>query len=469
MACCDALEIALDAVALVVELGELAARRGAREPFAQAEIDFGKFGDRADGVDRARALHPSLELDRQQEERREIHGLAVVALVPAQKSERQEQGRQSGLLLRQPGVGGNPRQARIELVGDIQGLQAGKRARAIDGRGHELIGGLDAVLACVLDNVERMAVGPRRQAEPPAHMVAQPAVEIGERSIVLPRHRIERPDPGEIFEVHRPGLPQRGEEAGGALVVREVVGLRQRLDGKFALLAGKFRQYRFEVAIDDAELAARTDPMPVVEHRILARKIEQLGTKLVEKPLTALGFVVCVRHAVLRTIPVKYFFHNRAEPSRPHRPRRGGNRRAGGYRKPAHARAAARTHATNLRSPLLARWTVMTEIYIHLHPDRERAALGQIDQHLHHADIAQPALVAGIDAPGIDERSNGGDLSREFASTKRGSPHQRRLPHLDLAEVALIEFGAHAQRGDVADQQQRLDGGRAPPIRRAWH
>jgi hypothetical protein len=116
-------------------------------------------------------------------------------------------------------------------------------------------------------------------------------------------------------------LPQRGEEAVGALVARDVVGLRQGFDGKLALLAGEFRQYRFEVAIDDAELAARTDPVPVVEHRILARKIEQLRAELVEKPPMMLGFVVCVRHAVLRTMPMKYCFHNRAEPSRAHAPR----------------------------------------------------------------------------------------------------------------------------------------------------
>jgi endogenous inhibitor of DNA gyrase (YacG/DUF329 family) len=62
--------------------------------------------------------------------------------------------------------------------------------------------------------------------------------------------------------------------------------------------------------------------MPVVEHRIVARKIEQLRAQLVEKPLMKLDFVVCVRHAMLQTIPVKYFFHNPTEPSRPHCSRR---------------------------------------------------------------------------------------------------------------------------------------------------
>ena len=38
----------------------------------------------------------------------------------------------------------------------------------------------------------------------------------------------------------------------------------------------------------------------------------------------------------------------------------------------------------------------MTEIHIHLHPDGERAAFGQIDQHFHHADVAQAALAACI-------------------------------------------------------------------------
>ncbi len=176
------------------------------------------------------------------------------------------------------------------------------------------------MLARMRDDVERKPVGPRRQAEPSAHMVAQPAVEIRERGVVLARHRVERLDPGQVFEVHRLGLPQRGEETLGALVVGDVLGVRQGHDAKLALFAGEFRQYRFEVAIDDAELATRTDPMPVVEHRILARKIEQLRAELVEKPPMMLGFVVCFRHAVLRTIPVKYFFHNRTEPSRPRAP-----------------------------------------------------------------------------------------------------------------------------------------------------
>ena len=127
--------------------------------------------------------------------------------------------------------------------------------RSVAGPARELIGGLDAVLTRMGDDVERMPVGPRRQAEPPAHMIAQPAVEIGQRGVVQPRHRVERLDPGEVFEVHRLGLAQRGQEGGGTLVGRYVVGLRQGFDGKFALFAGEFRQHRIEVAIDDAELA----------------------------------------------------------------------------------------------------------------------------------------------------------------------------------------------------------------------
>jgi hypothetical protein len=284
-------------------------------------MDFRKFRHRADGVDRAASLHPPLDLDRQQEERGEIDDVAVVALVPAQKSERQEQGGQPGLLFRQPRVRRDPGQPRIELVGHMQGLEAGKRASTL-AAARELEGGLDAVLARMLHDVDGMPIGPRRQAEPPAHMFAQPAVQVRQRGVVLPRHRVERLEPGEVFEVHRLGLPQRGEEALGALVRGNVVGLRQGHDGKFGLLAGEFGQHRFEVAIDDAKLAPRAGPMPVVEHRIVARKIEQLRAQLVEKPLMKLGFVVYVRHAMLQTIPVKYFFHNPTEPSRPHRLRR---------------------------------------------------------------------------------------------------------------------------------------------------
>ena len=41
----------------------------------------------------------------------------------------------------------------------------------------------------------------------------------------------------------------------------------------------------------------------------------------------------------------------------------------------------------------------MTEIHIHLHSDRERAALGQIDENLDDPDVGEAALVAPIDAP----------------------------------------------------------------------
>jgi hypothetical protein len=88
------------------------------------------------------------------------------------------------------------------------------------------------------------------------------------------------------------------------------------------------------VDIDDAKLAPRAEPMPVVEHRILAGKIEQLRAELVEKPLMMFGFVVCLRHAMLQTIPLKYFFHNRTRPSRPHRPRRGAHPHLGGRGNP---------------------------------------------------------------------------------------------------------------------------------------
>ena len=61
-----------------------------------------------------------------------------------------------------------------------------------------------------------------------------------------------------------------------------------------------------------------------------------------------------------------------------------------------------------------------------------------------------------VDACSFDDRRNEGDLSRKLASTKGVGPDDGRLTELDLAEIALIQFRPHAQRGHVADDQQRL-------------
>src|SRR5262245_30758418 len=95
------------------------------------------------------------------------------------------------------------------------------------------------------------------------------------------------------------------------------------------------------------------------------------------------------------------------------------------------------------------------EVDIHFHPDRERIRLRQVDQNFDHIDVGHVALSPRVDAPLLDERRDESDLAREFAAAKRGGTHQDRLPDLDLPEIALIQFRAHAQRGDVADDQQR--------------
>src|SRR2546430_17426265 len=96
------------------------------------------------------------------------------------------------------------------------------------------------------------------------------------------------------------------------------------------------------------------------------------------------------------------------------------------------------------------------EVDIHFHPDRERIRLRQVDQNLDHIDVGYVALSPRVDAPLFDERRDESDLAREFASAKRGGTHQDRLPDLNLPEIALIQFRAHAQRGDITDDQQRL-------------
>jgi len=181
-------------------------------------------------------------------------------------------------------------------------------------------------------------------------VVAHPALEIGERRVVLPRHRVERLEPGEVVEVHRLRLPEGGEEFRGALVVRDVVRLRQGFEGELTLLAGELRQECFKIAIDDAKLAPRTHPMPVIEHRIPARQVEQLRAELVEKPLVMLGFVFCVRHAVLQAIPAEILFSQssaafkaaRSGMARPSPFRFVGRRRRGGAPLREKARAARR-------------------------------------------------------------------------------------------------------------------------------
>src|SRR6516164_8331614 len=133
----------------------------------------------------------------------------------------------------------------------------------------------------------------------------------------------------------------------------------------------------------------------------------------------------------------------------------------------AHETMAA-SNADNPRGlmPLSDRWSpacrrgpsaaLGLEVDVHFHPDRERIRLRQVDQHFDHIDVGHVALSPRVDAPWLDERRNESDLAREFASAKRVGTHQDRLPDLDLPEIALIQLRAHAQRGDVANDQQGL-------------
>src|SRR5499433_3910388 len=90
------------------------------------------------------------------------------------------------------------------------------------------------------------------------------------------------------------------------------------------------------------------------------------------------------------------------------------------------------------------------EVDIHFHPDHERIRLRQVDQNFDHIDVGHVALSPRVDAPLLDERRDESDLAREFAAAKRCGTHQDRLTDLDLPEIALFQFRAHAQRGDVA-------------------
>jgi len=76
----------------------------------------------------------------------------------------------------------------------------------------------------------------------------------------------------------------------------------------------------------------------------------------------------------------------------------------------------------------------MTEIHIHFHSDRERAALGQIDENLDHPDIGEAALVAPIEftLKKDDYAALGGhmDFVRPLAEVLKENERQRQLAPL---------------------------------------
>jgi hypothetical protein len=143
----------------------------------------------------------------------------------------------------------------------------------------------------------------RRQAELGAHMIAQPSLDLGMRSIVLPAERIEGRELGQVIGIRRPGPRERAEKARGALVIGNVVCLRQGGERKLTPPAGEFHENLFEIAIDNTDLPPRRYAVAIVEHRVPGRKVEQTGSKLVEKPPVMLGFAVRLRHDRTPTQP----------------------------------------------------------------------------------------------------------------------------------------------------------------------
>src|SRR5262249_9414695 len=158
---------------------------------------------------------------------------------------------------------------------------------------------------------------------------------------------------------------------------------------EFGLL--EFRENLFEITIDDADLPPRCDAVAIVEHRVVLRKVEQTGAKLVEKPPVMLGFAVRLRHDRTPTQPYsdksgEIFF----------------SQSSGAFK--AAAPAGPLPSPDDFQARLLTGDAVVTEEHINLHADRERTGLGEIDHHLDHPNVAQAPLIARVDATGIDQR-----------------------------------------------------------------
>ena len=98
----------------------------------------------------------------------------------------------------------------------------------------EIVARRNAACAGQVRDVVSGAIRMRRQADLSAHMVAQPTFDFRMRGVILPAQRIERRELGEIVEVRRPRPRQRAEKAGRALVVGNIVGLRQRYKRQLA-------------------------------------------------------------------------------------------------------------------------------------------------------------------------------------------------------------------------------------------
>ena len=58
------------------------------------------------------------------------------------------------------------------------------------------------------------------------------------------------------------------------------------------------------------------------------------------------------------------------------------------------------------RRSSVARGAILAEIHVHLHANRERTRLAQLDQHFHHVDVSHIALAKRIMASGLHQRQH---------------------------------------------------------------
>src|SRR4029079_3346041 len=100
------------------------------------------------------------------------------------------------------------------------------------------------------------------------------------------------------------------------------------------------------------------------------------------------------------------------------------------------------------------------EIDVDLHTDWQGPRIGDVDQHLDNVDVRHIALAAPVDAARFDDRGYRRYFSGELALAKRRGADHDRLSGLDVAEVAFVNFRAHAQRRRIANDQHRRPGRR---------
>jgi hypothetical protein len=97
-------------------------------------------------------------------------------------------------------------------------------------------------------------------------------------------------------------------------------------------------------------------------------------------------------------------------------------------------------HAVELHRLLRSlSWRIdVAEGHIHFHSNLELTRFGQVDEDFYDLGIAGVAFSAQVGVPEFNNRSDGGDFSREFTLRKVCCSHRNRLAYFDFPEVLLV-------------------------------